>query len=120
MDILNSLIVALLASGAVGMGVSFIIQLGKLAKPQWFSDGSADNWRLGLVVLTAVVVTVVRAFGFTVEIGQVETFASSLAALGATLYPLFVLVANWAAKFTYKNVLKGVSVIGISNTDTAK
>lgn len=116
MEILNSLIVALLASGAVGMAVSFLIQLGKLAKPQWFPDQSADNWRLGLVVLTAVVVSVVRAFGYTVEIGQVETVATSLAALGATLYPLFVLVASWAAKATYKNVLQGVKFIGKSYT----
>jgi len=116
MEILNSLIVALLASGAIGMAVSFLIQLGKLFLPALFPDDSADNWRLGLVVLTAVVVIVVRALGYTVEIGQVETVATSLAALGATLYPLFVLVASWTAKATYKNVLHGVEYIGISHT----
>lgn len=116
MEILNSLIVALLASGAVGMAVSFLIQLGKLALPALFPDNSADNWRLGLVVLVAVAVTIYRAFGNTVEIGQIETVATSLATLGATLYPLFVLVANWIAKATYKNVLQGVSKIGISHT----
>lgn len=116
MDILNALIVALLASSAVGMAVSFLIQLGKLFLPTWFPDTSADNWRLGLVVLTATIVTVVRALGYTVEIGQVETVATSLAALGASLYPLFVLVASWIAKATYKNVLQGVRFIGISHT----
>lgn len=120
MEILNALIVALLASGAVGTLVSLVIQLGKLLVPKWFPDGSADNWRLGLVVLTAVIVTMVRAFGFAVEIGQVETVATSLAALGATLYPLFVLVANWIAKATYKNVLQGVSKIGISHTSAQR
>ncbi len=116
MDILNGLIVALLASGAVGMAVSFLIQLGKLWFPKAFPDDSADNWRLGLIVLTAVTVIVIRAFGYTVEIGQVEAVATSLAALGTTLYPLFVLIASWVAKLTYKNVLKGVSKIGKSYT----
>lgn len=116
MDILNGLIVVLLASGSVGMAISFLIQLGKLFLPKWFPDQSADNWRLGLVVLTAVVVMVVRSMGYTVEIGQVETIATSLAALGATLYPLFVLVASWIAKQTYKSVLKGVKFIGISHS----
>lgn len=116
MEVLNGFIVALLASSAVGMAVSFLIQLGKLFFPKLFPDQSADNWRLGLVVLTAVVVTVVRALGYTVEIGQIETVATSLAALGVTLYPLFVLVASWIAKQTYKNVLKGVKFIGISRT----
>jgi hypothetical protein len=120
MEILNALIVALLASGAVGMAVAFVIQLGKLFAPKWFPNESADNWRLGLVVLTAVAVSVVRAFGYTVEIGQIENVATSLAALGATLYPLFVLLANWIAKQTYKNVLRGVSGIGKSYTAEAK
>jgi len=43
MEILNALIVALLASGAVGMAVSFLIQLGKLFAPNLFPDESADN-----------------------------------------------------------------------------
>jgi hypothetical protein len=46
MDVLNTLIVVLLASGAVGMAVSFVIQLGKLFLPKLFPDESADNWRL--------------------------------------------------------------------------
>jgi hypothetical protein len=116
MDIMNALIVALLASGAVGMAVSFIIQLGKLFAPTLFPDASADNWRLGLIVATAATVSIARAFGYTVEIGQVETVATSLASLGATLMPLFVLVANWIAKQTYKNVLQGVKFIGLSHT----
>lgn len=116
MEVINGLIVVLLASGAVGMAVSFLIQLGKLFLPKWFPDQSADNWRLGLVVLTAVIVVIARSLGYTVEIGQIETVATSLAALGATLYPLFVLVASWIAKQTYKNVLKGVKLIGISHT----
>ena len=117
MDTLNSLIVALLASGAVGAAVSFLIQLGKLLAPSLFPDESADNWRLGLIVLTGVVVIVVRALGYTVEIGEIETVATSLAALGATLYPLFVLIASWAAKATYTGVLKGVSGIGKSYSE---
>ena len=116
MEVLNALIVVLLASGAVGMAVSFLIQLGKLFAPKWFPDESADNWRLGLIVATAVIVTVVRSLGYTVGIDQVETAATSLAALGATLYPLFVLIASWIAKATYKNVLQGVSKVGISHT----
>lgn len=114
METLNSLIIVLLASGAVGAAVSFLIQLGKLFAPSLFPDESADNWRLGLIVLTAIGVTVARMFGYTVEIGAVETVATSLAALGATLYPLFVLVASWIAKATYKNVLQGVRFIGKS------
>lgn len=116
MDFFNALIVALLASGAVGMGVSFLIQLGKLFLPTWFPDASADNWRLGLVMLTAVVVVVVRTLGYTVEFETIEAAATSLAALGATLMPLLVLIANWIAKVTYKNVLHGVKFIGISHT----
>lgn len=116
MDLLNSLIVALLASGAVGMAVSLLIQLGKLFLPQWFPDASADNWRLGLVMLTAVVMVGARALGYTVDIEQIEIVATSLAALGATLMPLFILVANWIAKQTYKNVLQGVKFLGISHT----
>jgi hypothetical protein len=114
MEVLNTLIVALLASTAVGMAVSLIIQIGKLFLPKWFPDGSADNWRLGLVVLTAVVVTALGVLGYPVEVGDIESVAVDLSALGTTLMPLFVLLTNWIAKQTYANVLKGVSRIGKS------
>ena len=116
MDTLNALIIALLASSAVGAGVSFVIQLGKLFIPKWFPNESADNWRLGLVVLTAVVMMVLPALGIVVDIKAVEGLFTSLAALGATLLPLLILVANWIAKATYNNVLKGVKFIGKSYT----
>lgn len=112
MDILNALIVALLASSAVGAGVSFLIQIGKLFIPTWFPDGSADNWRLGLVVLTAVVVLVLRASGVAVELPAVEAAMTSLSSLGAIVLPLLVLLSNVVAKATYKNALRGVSLIG--------
>jgi len=116
MDMLNALIIALLASSAVGMAVSLIIQLGKLFVPKAFPDASADNWRLGLIVLTAVVVIVLRALDINVDIASVESAATSLASLGALIMPLLVLLANVASKATYNNVLKGVSRIGISHS----
>lgn len=116
MDTFNTLLVALLASGAVGMGVSFIIQVGKLLAPQYFPDSSADNWRLGLIVLTAGVIMTLNAFNVPMEIKAVEAFFTSLAALGATVMPLLILFANWIAKSTYKNLLKGVWKIGKSYT----
>ena len=116
MDFVHALIVAMLASGAVGMGVSFLIQVGKLFLPAYFPDASADNWRLGLIVLTAVGVAVSRLLGHPIDISQIEAAATTLAAFGATLYPLLVLVANWIAKATYKQVLAGVKFIGKSYT----
>ena len=114
MEMLNALILALLASSAVGLGTSFIIQLGKLFIPKWFPDASADNWRLGLIVLTAVGVVVARAFGLDVQLPAIEAIATSLASLGVTLMPLLVLIASAIAKASYKNLLKGVSLIGFS------
>jgi hypothetical protein len=116
MDTLNALIIALLASSAVGIGVSFLIQLGKLFIPKWFPDESADNWRLGLIVLTAAVVLILKVFGVVVELPAIEAAMTSLASLGAIVMPLLVLLANVIAKATYKNALQGVSYIGISHT----
>lgn len=120
MEVLNALIVALIGSGAVGVAVSLLIQLGKLFVPKWFPDESADNWRLGLIVVTAVVVAVLQLFGVFVDLPAIEKFATSFAALGATLTPLLVLFASWIAKATYKNVLQGVDYIGISHTPKAE
>lgn len=120
MDFLNDLIVALLASSAVGMVVSFVIQLGKLFFPKFFPDESADNWRLGLIVLTAVVVWGLRLAGVLADVAAVEAIATSIATLGATLMPLLLLLANVIAKATYKDVLKGVQGIGISYTEDAQ
>jgi len=116
MDTLNSLITALLASSAVGIGVSFIIQLGKLWFPKAFPDASADNWRLGLIVLTAVVIMVLNQFGIVVTIPAVEAYANSIAALGAVLMPLLVLISNWIAKVAYVYIFKGVKWVGKSYT----
>lgn len=120
METFNTLLLALLASGAVGMGVSFVIQVGKLFAPKYFPDNSADNWRLGLIVLTSAVVMILPALGVTVEIKAVEAFFTSLAALGATLMPLLVLFANWIAKATYTNIFKGVWKLGKSYTPQPK
>jgi len=116
MDLLNALIIALMGSGAVGMGVSFLIQLGKLFLPKWFPDESADNWRLGMIVTTAVVLLVLQTTGVLVELPQIEAAFTALATLGATLMPLLILIASWIAKATYKNVLQGVKGVGISHT----
>ena len=116
MEDLNFLILALLASGTVGTGVSLVIQIGKLYLPSWFPDGSADNWRLGLIVGTALVVTGLQLFGVFVDMPAIEKFTGAFAALGATLMPLFVLFAGWIAKQTYNNVLKGIWKLGVSHT----
>ena len=116
METLNAFIIALLVSGAVGTLISLAIQLGKLFVPKWFPDGSADNWRLGLVVLVAVVLVGLRMAGVLVEFETIEALATAFATLGATLMPLLVLFANWIAKATYKNVLQGVKYIGISHS----
>jgi len=118
MSILNALIVALLASGAVGSAVALLIQLGKLFVPGWFPDGSADNWRLGTIALVAVAVLVLRAFGAKVEVADVENAAVSLSALSLTLMPLLVLFASWVSKGTYSNLLKGAWKIGKSHSPT--
>ena len=117
MEILNSLIVVLLASGAVGMAVTFLIQLGKLFIPKWFPDGSADNWRLGLVLLTAVGVMITRLAGYPLSVEAIEAAAVQLTLLGTTLMPLLVLFANWISKSTYTQMLKGVWKIGFSHSE---
>ncbi len=116
MEMLNTLILALLASGAFGMLVSLVIQIGKLFIPVWFPDGSADNWRLGIVAVTAIGIVVAKLAGVDLEFEGIETVATSIAALGATLMPLLILVANWAAKQTYTSVFKGVRWLGKSYT----
>jgi hypothetical protein len=115
-ETLNALILALLGSGAVGMLVSFLIQLGKLFAPKWFPDNSADNWRLGLTVGIAVIVFGAQAAGYLIGMEKIEAISTSIAALGATVMPLLVLFANWIAKSTYANLLKGVWKIGASHT----
>jgi hypothetical protein len=117
MDVVNALIVALLASSSVGVGVSFVIQLGKLFFPKLFPDASGDNWRLGLIVLTASIVLILKAFGIVVEVPTIEAAMTSLASLGSIVMPLLVLLANVVAKATYKNALRGTSYIGISYTE---
>jgi len=112
MDVLNALIIALLASTAVGGAVSLIIQIGKMLLPKAFPDGSADNWRLGLILLTAVGIMIANAFGYVVTIPALEAYAVSFAALGSILMPLVVLLANWFAKTFYTSVFKGVKLIG--------
>ena len=116
MEFVNALIIALIGSGAFGMLTSLVIQLGKLLFPTWFPNESADNWRLGIIVVTAAVVTILQLFGVFVDLPAIEKFATSFAALGTTLMPLLVLFASWIAKGTYKNLLQGVRWIGKSYT----
>jgi hypothetical protein len=120
LDQLYNLLVAIMASAAVGLGVSFLIQLGKLFIPKWFPDASADNWRLGLSLLAAIVVLVLRLFGIPIELANLESVMNSLAALGGLLMPLLVLIASWVAKTSYINLWKGVVKIGFSWSDRPK
>lgn len=119
MDVLNALITALLASSAVGGAIALIIQIGKMWFPKAFPDGSADNWRLGLVLLTAIGIMVANAFGVVVTIPALEAYSVSFATLGTVLMPLIVLIANWFAKTFYSSVFKGVKWVGKSYTPAA-
>lgn len=119
--VLTALFIAI--SGAVGFGaaITFVIQIGKLFIPKWFPDASAQNWRVGLILLFAVILFVAKLVSpetlLTFE--YLDALAGSFANFGLLILPLFVALANWTSKGIYANVLRGVSVIGKSYALTA-
>jgi len=110
----TQLIQSLLAAAGVGSGVAFLLQLGKMWFPKVFPDGSLENWRLGIIVVCAIGITVASTFGYKVSIEGIDQIMKSVADLGVIVLPLFVWLTDLVAGKFYDGVLKGRAFIGKS------
>lgn len=119
--IIYNLIIALLGAAGVGSGVAFIIQIGKLLAPAAFPDNQIQNWRLLLIVISAVFLFFARTFGWAGITPEVfDEVMLSLSQLGALLMPLFIWMADFISQRFYKGVLRGAAVVGKSYSLEAK
>lgn len=108
---LTAIMVALLAAPGVGSAFSFLIQLGKMFAPKWFPDETAQNWRLGAILVTALLIYFVPTFyppaAEWLNVIRLDAVSKSFAEFGLLVMPLFVWIADWIAKKFYQSVLRG-------------
>lgn len=111
---LTAIFTALAAATGIGTALAFLIQIGKMFKPNWFPDSSAQNWRLGTILfLTLVVYFVPILYPPSVEwlnVLALDSLAKSFAEFGSLIMPLFVALADWIAKKFYQVTLRGTFV----------
>ena len=95
----------------IGLAITFLIQLGKMYAPQWFPDASAQNWRLGaILIITLAAFFIPMIWPQTMQffaITNLDQLARDFAEFGTLLMPLFVLVSDWASKKFYSSILRG-------------
>lgn len=116
--VLTALYIAV--SGAVGFGAAFafLIQIGKLFIPKYFPDSSAQNWRVGLTLLSTLTLFVIGLVkpDSPVTFEYLDSLMKNMAEFGVLLMPLFIWLANLVSKTMYQQVLRGVAWIGRSYT----
>lgn len=115
--ILTSIFQTLMAAAGIGSGLSFLIQIGKMALPHWFPDNTSQNWRLGSIfALTLIVYFTPLLYppsASWINIAHLDKLAGDFAEFGALIVPLFVVASDWVSKKFYTNVLRG-SFVGKS------
>jgi len=120
--ILNSIFTALMASVGVGSALSFLIQLGKMYLPQYFPDGSAQNWRLASILILALAIYFVPLWfpnaAEWLAVIRLDQLAQDFANFGALIMPLFVWMSDLISRKFYANVLRG-SFVGKSHSIAA-
>lgn len=107
---LTALIVALLSSPGVGLAISILIDLGKKYLPKYFPNDSAQNWRLAMVIILAVLLFVVQfipALRGLYTVQYVDALLKSFADFAIIVIPVFVFFGDLLAKIWYQNSLKG-------------
>lgn len=121
---LTMLMTALLAAPGIGAGLTILIQLGKMFLPNYFPDETAQNWRLGAVLVIALLIYFVpMIYPPALEwltVLKLDALAQSFSEFFGIVAPLFVLLANWFSKITYTAALRGTFVLGFSHTLKAK
>ena len=116
----TNLLLALAGSAAIGSAAALAIQIGKKLFPQAFPDGTAQNWRLLLVFLSAVLLYFSKPIGLKIDFEAFEDMAKNLADLGVILMPLFIWASDWASQKFYASVLPGVAFVGKSYSPAGK
>lgn len=117
----QDLFVAVAAAIGVGALITVLLQIGKLVVPKWFPDNSADNWRLGIVLIVAIVLYFGPQFGLVITFADLDVAAQSLSELGVMLMPLFIWLADWVSRTFYQKVLRNkLWFVGKSTTITRK
>lgn len=118
--VMKGIFVALSAAVGFGSALTFLIQLGKMYAPKMFPDSSAQNWRLGsILVITLVIYLVPLFFPETISwltVARLDKLAGSFAEFGALNMPLFILLADWISKKFYQNTLRGTA-LGYSHSN---
>ncbi len=111
------LFTAVSGSLGIGSGIAFFIQLGKLWWPKVFANETAQNIRMAVSLVIAVVLYAAPHLGWDrLGIDYVDSLLSSLAALGIALFPLFVWLTDLFSKKFYATFLRGAAYVGRSYT----
>ena len=94
----------------VGALIAVLINIGKLIG--FVKEGTAQNWSVGANIVGIVLLMIFHVFQpANIDLGQIDTFAGSIAQILLIVVGLFVQLAS--SKLTHATV-KGTAVIGKS------